>query len=46
METSIVGVIPIRVDVCHLDGQISVFTHFFPSFNLVPLTETLHHRAD
>ncbi|STQ73728.1 Uncharacterised protein [Hafnia alvei] len=46
MKTSIFGITPISVDVCHLDGQISAFTHFSPCFYLVQLTQTLHHRAD
>jgi hypothetical protein len=46
MKTSIVGVTPIRVDVCDLERQMPAFAHFFSCFNLVQLTETLHHRAD
>lgn len=46
MKTSIVGVIPIRVDVCDLARQMSAFTQFSPCFYLIQLTETLHHRAD
>lgn len=34
MKTSIFGITPISVDVCDLDLQISVFTHFFPIFTL------------
>ncbi len=46
MKTSIVGVTPISIDVCHFDRQLPVFTHFFLSFNFVRLTKTLPHRAD
>lgn len=46
MKTSIFGVTPISVDVCDLERQMPAFAHFFSCFNLIQLTETLHHRAD